>query len=264
MTFTCPCCFATISIEAALESASGRELMGVLAQAGPLARPLAAYLGCFRSSTRALSWDRALKLAREVQELGADPRALEAALQDTVEAMRQKRQKGDARPLKNHNYLRQVLESVAVATTPPAFGHPPCVTVGDIKGKRRQGLEILAAWAGDDWLRREIGEGLAAMIALSLRDAPGADTVELTAGVWETVIRSSGVTVQQVDQGRVHNAFKSLLKGKLERWPEPAAVIGLLPRRPAQQKLSAPPLTDQERAAAKAAFQAAAAKKGLR
>lgn len=246
MNLTCPCCFATISIEAALESASGRELMGVLAQAGPMARPLAAYLGCFRSPPRALAWDRALKLAREVLEIGADPRALAAALGETVEAMRAKREQGDSRPLKNHNYLRRVLESVALA--PPSLAGTGSLNEIPAKGKRRQALTVLAEWAGDDWLRREIAEGMMALVALSLRDTPGADTVELTAGVWETAIRSVGVRVQQVDAGRVHQAFKALLTTRLERWPEPAAVIGQLPRRPQQQKLEEPPLTPEERA----------------
>lgn len=256
MNFTCPCCFATISVEAALESNSGRELMGVLAQAGPMARPLAAYLGCFRSPTRALAWDRALKLAREVLEIGADQRALAAALGETVEAMRAKREQGDARPLKNHNYLKRVLESVAIASPAPASG---AVSVNEIpaRGKRRQALEVLAAWAGNDWLRREIAEGMMALVALSVRDTPGADTVELTAGVWETAIRSAGVTVEQVDSGRVQRAFKSLLTTSLERWPEPAAVIGLLPRRMAQRKLEEPPPSEEERAAAKAVLKEA-------
>lgn len=248
MNITCPCCFATISIESALESNSGRELMGVLAQAGPLARPLAAYLGCFRSSTRALAWDRALKLAREVLEIGADQRALTAALGETVEAMRAKREQGDGRPLKNHNYLRRVLESVTVATTPPAFGHPPCETGGAIKGKRRLALDVLAEWAGDDWLRTEIAEGLMALVALSRPGTPGADTIALTAGVWETAMRSAGVTVAQIDAGRVRAGFKPLLKKRLDEWPEPYAVIAELPRRPPQQKIESPQLTDEQRA----------------
>ena len=247
MNITCPCCFSTISIEAALESNSGRELMGVLAQAGPMARPLAAYLGFFRSPTRALAWDRALKLSREVLEIGADQRALAAALGETVEAMRAKREQGDARPLKNHNYLKRVLESVAISGAPVAVGSGSLNEI-PVKGKRRQALEVLAEWAGEDWLRREIAEGLMALVALSLRDTPGADTVTLTAAVWETAIRSAGVTVEQVDKGRVHAAFKALLTARLERWPEPAAVIGQLPRRPAQRKLEVPPMTDEERA----------------
>ena len=248
MNITCPCCFATISIEAALESNSGRELMGVLATAGPLARPMAAYLGCFRSPTRALAWDRALKLAREVLEIGADQRALAAALGETVEAMRAKREQGDARPLKNHNYLKRVLESVAISGAPVLAGSGSLNEIPAKGGKRRQALEVLAEWAGDDWLRREIAEGMMALVALSLRDTPGADTVTLTASVWETAIRSSGVTVEQIDKGRVHAAFKALLMARLERWPEPAAVIGQMPRRPAQRRLEEPPMTDAERA----------------
>lgn len=246
MNLTCPCCFATISIEAALESNSGRELMGVLASAGPMARPLAAYLGCFRSPTRALAWDRALKLAREVLEIGADQRALAAALHDTAEAMRAKREQGDARPLKNHNYLKQVLKSVAVAGPVQPSGSGSLNEIPP-RGKRRQAIDVLAEWAGNDWLRREIGEGLAAVVALSRPGTPGADTIELTAGVWETAIRAAGVTVEQIDRGRVSAGFKALLKKRLDEWPEPYAVISELPRRPPQRKLDEPGPSEEDR-----------------
>jgi hypothetical protein len=247
MLFTCPCCFATISIEAALESNSGRELMGVLASAGPMARPLAAYLGCFRSPTRALAWDRALRLAREVLEIGADQRALAAALAETVEALRAKREQGDARPLKNHNYLKQVLKSVALAAPVQVAGSGSLNEI-PARGKRRLAIDVLAEWAENDWLRREIAEGLMALVALSRPGTPGADTIELTAGVWETAMRSAGVTVEQIDQGRVRAGFQPLLKRRLDEWPEPYAVIAELPRRPAQRKLEEPPPSAEERA----------------
>lgn len=113
MRLRCPVCHAEAALEAWVEDEAARELMGLLGglDAG-LSRPLVAYLGLFRSRSRALSWDRALKLARETLALEADAAVLSEALADTVEAMRQKREAGDVRPLENHNYLKRVLESV--------------------------------------------------------------------------------------------------------------------------------------------------------
>lgn len=236
MNLTCPCCFAAFPVEAALESAAGRELMGVLAGCGPLARPLAAYLGLFRSASRALAWERALRLAREVLELGGDQRALATALAETVEAMRLKRERGDARPLKNHNYLKQVLGSVAVNPLPLAV-EPGGNAPGAVKGKRRQAIELLAVWAGSDWLRVEIAQGLQALCALPHLTPPGTDAIELTAGVFETVIRRR-VDIPEVDAGRVTAAFRELLKKPLKEWPDPAEVLAQLPRRPERTKIA--------------------------
>jgi hypothetical protein len=260
MQLTCPCCFAAFPVEAALESAAGRELMGVLAQAGPLARPLAAYLGCFRSASRALAWERALRLAREVMDLTGDQRALATALGQTVEALRTKRERGDSRPLKNNNYLKQVLESVAATDQPVRsdLTDRSDQATPAAKGKRRQAIELLAAWAGDDWLRIEIAHGLSALTALPHLAPPGADAVEMTAGVYETVIRRR-VNIFEVDRGRVTEAFGELLKTSLKEWPEPSAVIGHLPRRPERHKLTAD-LSADDRAAAQHAMAAIRAK----
>lgn len=111
MVVTCPCCFARFGIEAALEDEAARELMVLLADLPrEIARPLVSYLSLFRSASRALAWDRALRLARETLALG-DHGALGAALSETVDAMRTKQGEGNWRPLGNHNYLKRVLES---------------------------------------------------------------------------------------------------------------------------------------------------------
>lgn len=114
MRLRCPVCHAEAALEAWAEDEAAREMMALLAGLdAPLGRALAAYLGLFRSKSRALSWERAVRLAREVLSLGLDEAVLSQALSDTVEAMRQKREAGDIRPLENHNYLKRVAESVA-------------------------------------------------------------------------------------------------------------------------------------------------------
>ena len=116
MNLTCPHCSHRFSLEAATEDESGRALMALLGRVG-YARELVAYLGLFRPRTQGLRWSRALALALDVEQLGqahGEP-AIAAALRETVEAMRPKRGP-HWRPLRNHNYLQRVLESVAVNT----------------------------------------------------------------------------------------------------------------------------------------------------
>jgi hypothetical protein len=246
MQLTCPCCHAKYPLEAATEEEAAGELQLLLVQAGPLARPLVAYLGLFRAKSRALSYERACRLVREVLALGTDPRAIAAALTETVEALRRKRDEGKTKPLKDHKYLLVVLES----TTPPAplLNQEGGAERRGVVGKRRQAIELLAAWAGNDWLRVEIAHGLQALTALPHLTPPGTDAVELTAGVFETVIRRR-VNIAEVDSGRVTAAFAELLKMSLKEWPEPAAVLSQLPARPDRKKLAEPGPTEEARAA---------------
>jgi len=115
MRLRCPVCHAEAALEAWAEDEAARELMGLLSGLeAEVGRPLVHYLGLFRGSRRALSWDRALRLAREALAVHADGAVLAAALTETVEAMRQKRETGDVRPLENHNYLKRVVQTVAL------------------------------------------------------------------------------------------------------------------------------------------------------
>lgn len=130
MRLRCPVCHAEAALEAWAEDEAARELMALLsALDATLGRPLVAYLGLFRSASRALAWERALRLAREVLALDADAQRLAAALSQTVEQLRIKRDAGDGRALSNHNYLKRVLEGVppscAVEVAAPAARHAP-------------------------------------------------------------------------------------------------------------------------------------------
>ena len=106
----CPVCHSQISLEAVCQDEAGRELLGILANLpGEASRALVQYLGLFRPEKRDLSNDRALRLAREVLALAPDCLRLSAAMSETVEAIRAK---SGAVPMKNHNYLRRVLEGM--------------------------------------------------------------------------------------------------------------------------------------------------------
>jgi hypothetical protein len=248
MNLTCPCCHAKYPLEAALDSEAAGELQLILAQAGPLARPLIAYLGLFRSKTRALSFDRAVRLAGEVLNLGAEPHALAAALTETIEAMRAKRDQGQIKPLANHNYLKRVLETVGKGLAPAQVGHPQGVSLQDAipapTGKRARAIASLADWGAGDWLRTLIADGLAALLTLGLDGTPGAEVICRTADVWHHVMAGS-CNIETVDSTRVKQAFSGLLKAA-SKWPEPKAIWAHMPRRPHQERLPDPPRSEQD------------------
>ena len=111
----CPVCHSQISLEAVCQDEAGRELLGVLVGLpGESSRALVQYLGLFRPEKRDLSNDRALRLAREALALSPDYMRLSAAMSETVEAIRAK---SGAVPMKNHNYLKRVLEGMPEATS---------------------------------------------------------------------------------------------------------------------------------------------------
>lgn len=151
MQLTCPRCAERFSLESAVEDESGRALMALLGRVGALSRELVVYLGLFRPRTQALRWSRALALAEEVEALAAQhgEAVIAQALRETVEAMRPKMGEG-WKPLKNHNYLLRVLESVAargqaLAEVAPVNGHQ-----GDLKPRSKTALAMLALQEGGE------------------------------------------------------------------------------------------------------------------
>lgn len=258
MNITCPCCHGKYPLEAALDSEAAGELQLLLAQAGPLARPLIAYLGLFRSKSRALSFDRALRLGKETLALCDEPTRLHAALVETIEALRTKRDQGQSKPLGNHNYLKRVLESVAdraeiiPQTIPSGFATSNEAGAGSFneissppRGKRAQAIADLAQWGHSDWLRTIIADGLAAMVALSSLDGtPAAEVICRTADVWHHALAGS-CGVETLDKDRLQRAFSSLVKA-VEKWPEPKAIWQHMTARPRQEKLAAPPPSDEQ------------------
>jgi len=113
MILHCPCCHAQFSVETIIQDEAARELLGLK---GTLPPATFSYLALFRSEKRALSWERALRLAKEIIDNGqwtmdncqpstVNYQLLNEAMMETIEALRGK---GGA-PLKNHNYLKKVL-----------------------------------------------------------------------------------------------------------------------------------------------------------
>lgn len=158
----CPICHSQISLEAVCQDEAGRELLGVLANLpGEASRALVQYLGLFRPEKRDLSNDRALRLAREVMGLSSDYLRLSAAMSETVEAIRAK---SGAVPMRNHNYLKRVLEGMpqagalvvsggvtgAVADPLAARMHREAVSARRITGAEQAALAIRSVSFGDD------------------------------------------------------------------------------------------------------------------
>ncbi|OPX57051.1 hypothetical protein SAMN02745127_02089 [Oceanospirillum multiglobuliferum] len=112
MMLRCPSCHVAHSLEQVVNDEAARELMALMGDLPKeISRPLVAYLGLFRSKSRALAWERALRLCREVVDLSRDGAQLGAALSETVESLRAKQQQGGWQPLTGHNYLKRVLEN---------------------------------------------------------------------------------------------------------------------------------------------------------
>lgn len=126
MRVKCPCCYNEYALEAAVADDASREFDRLLAgQPREVSWPLVAYVGLWRSKTRALSWERAVRIAREVLELTEDSASLGLALSETVEALRGKQeQQGAWQPLSSHHYLRRVLETVASRPAPAPVEKP--------------------------------------------------------------------------------------------------------------------------------------------
>ena len=108
----CPVCHSRLQLEALVQDEAGRALLALVARLDTqTSAALVTYLGLFRSPTRDLANERALRLANEALGLvpASDTARLALALSETVEALRGRQPR---QPLKNHNYLKKVLETV--------------------------------------------------------------------------------------------------------------------------------------------------------
>jgi hypothetical protein len=111
----CPICHHHLDLQALAQDESARDLLALVAKTPhTVMMPLLSYLGLFRPEKRDLANDRALRLAEEALELTTDQHLLAAAIRETVEQIHRKRQAGEnGQPLKNHNYLKQVMKGIA-------------------------------------------------------------------------------------------------------------------------------------------------------
>lgn len=119
MICTCPACGARASLDVMTGNASAGAALEAAFSVSPVGRSLIKYLGLFRPSKNALSFDRVEKLVNELlPEIRAERISHGGALYDAppdawvwaIEQMLNSRAAGALQlPMKNHRYLRQVI-----------------------------------------------------------------------------------------------------------------------------------------------------------
>lgn len=123
MKLTCPSCGAVASADAWENDVIIREaVQAVTSLPDPIPKVMLNYLSLFRPGRRALSWKKVLRLSREIATLAAaghiqvqgkvarpcTPRHWHAGMEQMAE-----RRQSLSLPLKNHNYLRQIVWQLA-------------------------------------------------------------------------------------------------------------------------------------------------------
>ena len=119
MRLTCPCCGATLSLEALLNDVAARQAVATaLALPAALGPRLLRYLGLFRPAQRSLTWDRAASLLAELQTMidaghirrhGRSWPAPHAAWQTALDTVLER--KNLTLPLKSHGWLYEVISN---------------------------------------------------------------------------------------------------------------------------------------------------------
>jgi len=115
----CPICRTHLHLDALISDDAGRSLLAQLSQLDKrLGMAVVSYISLFRPEKTDLNNARAAKLITETVELHKNPACLAKALGETVQALHAKRQQQlgygqTPKPLANHNYLKQVLNSIS-------------------------------------------------------------------------------------------------------------------------------------------------------
>ena len=229
MILTCFCCNASGSIEAFSADSAASDFANLAGNLQPSTwRALLGYLGLFRTN-RKLAFGKALRLAQETLALDTDQARLEIAMIETVEALRQRTSK----PLKNHNYLKRVLES---QPSGQRYEVSPQTDAPAPRSKAAQAALALKQWGEGCWLRREIAVSLSALVAQNLKHAPAAEVITANADIWHLTLKKS-LTIEEIDLPRLWQAFEKLFP-QLTEWPQPKQLIDLLPPRPQRQAIT--------------------------
>lgn len=123
MKLVCPCCGATASAEAWANDAEARAALALACNLPePMARRVLSYLGLFRPAGQALRWQRSARLLATLAELAESGHVqvqgkparpcgpdIWARGMEQMAAQRERL----SLPLKNHNYLRQIVWQLA-------------------------------------------------------------------------------------------------------------------------------------------------------
>lgn len=108
----CPVCHSHIDLLALVEDEAGRDLLKQVAGFEAwLSPPLLSYIALFKPAKSDLNNARSLKLLQDVLALHPNRKLLALACDVTVQQIRLSRQTGSAKPLRDHNYLKSVIDS---------------------------------------------------------------------------------------------------------------------------------------------------------
>ena len=109
----CPICHSHIDLIALIEDEAGRSLLTEVAKMEAwLAQSVLSYVSLFKPLKSDLNNGRALKLLQETIALSSNKQLLVKSCDITIRNIREKRQQGNAKPLKDHMYLKRVIESM--------------------------------------------------------------------------------------------------------------------------------------------------------
>lgn len=108
----CPVCHTHIDLLSLVEDQAGRELLIEVAKLeGWFAPSLLTYIALFKPAKSDLNNARALKLIKEVLSFHSNKKLLAKACDITVQQIRAKRVESKAQPLKDHKYIKSVIDS---------------------------------------------------------------------------------------------------------------------------------------------------------
>lgn len=90
------------------------------------------------------------------------------------------------------------------------------------------------------WFKDSIINGLQALLALRLRNAPSTETLEAVAKIWVATLRNRPISWdEEQDRARIQKAFMELAATRTH-WPSPADFLSVMPPRKDHLKLDAP------------------------
>lgn len=234
MNLTCPHCNTTAPIESITEDNAARALFGLL---GNLNAPMIAYLGLFKPRKQALRWSRALSLATDALALCDNHAVLAAALIETVESMRERRQHESWKPLTSHTYLERVISSVlSRGTTTAVQAGAPMPTKTPTQSKTAQSIEILKGLESPEgipaWFTRVICDAHIDMLLLGLDGTPASDVMELAANSFIKTLwprRAWELNARDFGGNKLRRAIVAEAE-KNRRWPTPNGVMQHIPQ----------------------------------
>lgn len=110
----CPSCHAHINLDTLIQDSGAKLLMSSITKLNfRMTSSVISYIALWRPAKSDLNNERAARLIEEVLALHSNQDVLIAALEQTTTSIRNNREYGTAKPLKNHNYLKQVLATIS-------------------------------------------------------------------------------------------------------------------------------------------------------